>query len=219
MSKKSRKRNKKILAAIGLGLGAAAMASRKKADLASTEDGKSGSTKITGGTNSNDYDSGTKKTTAKKTTAKKPDSKMPGNLSKNTGKDNTKEKIRFGQVKVGNKKTDLKPFRTMTLGIPEGSKPLQLKDNTLRAKNRLTSSGGIQEPNKPMLASLILKGKTADNYKADMRDFRKSSQYGATTRDGTQMKSGGRAGLRSGGKVKGCGKALRGFGKAMKGKR
>jgi len=41
MSKKSRKRNKKILAAIGLGLGAAAMASKRKADLASTEDGKS----------------------------------------------------------------------------------------------------------------------------------------------------------------------------------
>ena len=30
MSKKSRKRNKKILAAIGIGLGAAALASRKK---------------------------------------------------------------------------------------------------------------------------------------------------------------------------------------------
>ena len=30
------------------------------------------------------------------------------------------------------------------------------------------------------------------------------------------MKSGGRAGLKSGGKVKGCGKALRGFGRAMK---
>ena len=41
MSKKSRKRNKKILAAIGIGLGAAAMASKRKSDLASTEDGKS----------------------------------------------------------------------------------------------------------------------------------------------------------------------------------
>jgi len=41
MSKKSRKRNKKILAAIGIGLGAAAMASKRKANLASTEDGKS----------------------------------------------------------------------------------------------------------------------------------------------------------------------------------
>jgi len=42
MSKKSRKRNKKILAAIGIGLGAAAMASKKKSDLAGTEDGKGG---------------------------------------------------------------------------------------------------------------------------------------------------------------------------------
>jgi len=43
MSKKSRKRNKKILAAIGIGLGAAALASKKsKSDLGSTEDGKGG---------------------------------------------------------------------------------------------------------------------------------------------------------------------------------
>ena len=41
MSKKSRKRNKKILAAIGIGLGAAAMASKRKSALGSTEDGKS----------------------------------------------------------------------------------------------------------------------------------------------------------------------------------
>ena len=33
------------------------------------------------------------------------------------------------------------------------------------------------------------------------------------------FKSGGRAELKSGGKVKGCGKALRGFGRAMKGKK
>jgi len=79
MSKKSRKRNKKILAAIGIGLGAAALASRKKkSDLASTEDGKSGSTKITGGTNLNDYV--TKKDTSK-TDVKpiaKPESKATG---------------------------------------------------------------------------------------------------------------------------------------------
>ena len=193
MSKKSRKRNKKILAAIGIGLGAAALASRKKkSDLASTEDGKSGSTKITGGTNSNDYDSGTKKPVAK------PDSKMPGNLSKNTGKDNTKEKIRFGQVKFGNKKTDLKPFKTMTLGIPEGSKPLKLKDNSIRAKNRGTNAAGIKEPNKPMIASIFPKSQTADNYRADMQDFGRTNQY------------------KSGGRVKGCGIAKRGLGRAMK---
>ena len=33
MSKKSRKRNKKILAAIGIGLGAAALASKRKKEL------------------------------------------------------------------------------------------------------------------------------------------------------------------------------------------
>ena len=37
MSKKSRKRNKKILAAIGLGLGAAALASKRKKELGDTE--------------------------------------------------------------------------------------------------------------------------------------------------------------------------------------
>ena len=38
-------------------------------------------------------------------------------------------------------------------------------------------------------------------------------------RFGNSKKDGGRMGLKSGGKVKGCGKALRGFGKAMKGKK
>ena len=41
MSKKSRKRNKKILAVLGLAGAAAAAASKRKAALASTEDGKS----------------------------------------------------------------------------------------------------------------------------------------------------------------------------------
>ena len=42
MSKKSRKRNKKILAAIGLGLGAAALASRKKGTAADVDSGRGG---------------------------------------------------------------------------------------------------------------------------------------------------------------------------------
>ena len=51
-----------------------------------------------------------------------------------------------------------------------------------------------------MIASIFPKSKTADNYAGDMRDFQKTN-------------------YKSGGRVKGCGKALRGFGKAMKGKR
>ena len=176
MSKKSRKRNKKILAAIGIGLGAAALASRKnKADLASTEDGKSGSTKKP---SIADVSGPVKK---------KSDSKMPSNISKDTGKDNK-------QVK----KTTIKPFRAFDVSVPEGSKPLKLQDNSIRAKNRQTSSAGIKEPNKPMMASIFPKSQTADNYRADMQDFGRTNQY------------------KSGGRVKGCGKALRGFGKAMK---
>ena len=87
MSKKSRKRNKKILAAIGIGLGAAALASRKKkSDLAATEDNKSGSTKITGGTNLNDYDAGTKKPVAKPDTTPKDTNKGSGSNVRTRGR-------------------------------------------------------------------------------------------------------------------------------------
>ena len=166
MSKKSRKRNKKILAAIGLGLGAAAMASKRKADLASTEDGKSGSTKKP---SIADVSGPVKK---------KSDSKMPSNISKDMGKDNK-------QVK----KTTIKPFRAFDVSVPEGSKPLKLQDNSIRAKNRQTSSAGIKEPNKPMMASIFPKSRTADNCRANMQDFGRTNQY----------KSGGRANYKHGG--------------------
>ena len=180
MSKKSRKRNKKILAAIGLGLGAAAMASRKKAALASTEDGKSAPAKS--------IPTGPKELGI--STAKK--------KSVDTGKGRD-----FGKSspKYEPKKTTIKPFRAFDVSVPDGSKPLKLQDNSIRAKNRQTSSAGIKEPNKPMMASMFPKSQTADNYRADMQDFGRTNQY------------------KSGGRVKGCGKALRGFGKAMKGKK
>ena len=180
MSKKSRKRNKKILAAIGLGLGAAAMASKRKADLASTEDGKTGSTSKPSIADV----SSTKKSTATKS------------IDTGTGRDFGKSSPKYEP-----KKTRIRPFRSLDLGIPEGSKALKLQDNSIRAKNRQVSSAGIKEPNKPMAATLFPKGTSADNYKADMQDFGRTNQY------------------KSGGRVKGCGKALRGFGKAMKGKR
>ena len=180
MSKKSRKRNKKILAAIGLGLGAAAMASKRKADLASTEDGKSA--KADRGFTMADVANTPKKSTVKKDTG--------------TGRD-------FGESspKYEPKKTRIRPFRSLDLGIPEGSKALKLQDNSIRAKNRQVSSAGIKEPNKPMAATLFPKGTSADNYKADMQDFGRTNQY------------------KSGGRVKGCGIAKRGLGRAMKGKR
>jgi hypothetical protein len=176
MSKKSRKRNKKILAAIGIGLGAAALASRKPKQSDVSQDSGRGS--------------GLRDTVdTKKTTAKKDKKNIPQDTKVNTGKKET------------NKKTTIKPFKAFDVSVPEGSTPLKLQDNSIRAKNRQTSSAGIKEPNKSMMASILPKSKTADNYRADMQDFGRTNQY------------------KSGGRVKGCGKALRGFGKAMKGKR
>ena len=177
MSKKSRKRNKKILAAIGIGLGAAALAKNKR--------DKSIDSGIEAANADKESDMLSKTVTPKK----KPDSKMPDNLSKNTGKDNKTVK-----------KTTIKPFRAFDVSVPEGSKPLKLQDNSIRAKNRDTNAAGIKEPNKPMIASIFPKSQTADNYAGDMRDFQKTN-------------------YKSGGRVKGCGKALRGFGKAMKGRK
>ena len=177
MSKKSRKRNKKILAAIGIGLGAAALAKNKR------------DKSIDSGIEAANADKGSDMLSKTVTPKKKPDSKMPSNLSKDTGKDNKPVK-----------KTRIKPFRSLDLGIPEGSKPLKLTDNSIRNKNRDTNAAGIKEPNKPMIASIFPRSKTADNYAGDMRDFQKTN-------------------YKSGGRVKGCGKALRGFGKAMKGNR
>jgi len=181
MSKKSRKRNKKILAAIGIGLGAAALASKKRnASIANNEAKESGFAESTKKPSIADVSGPVKK---------KSDSKMPSNISKDMGKDNK-------QVK----KTTIKPFRAFDVSVPEGSKPLKLQDNSIRARNRDTNAAGIKEPNKPMIASIFPRSKTADNYAGDMRDFQKTN-------------------YKSGGRVKGCGKALRGFGKAMKGKR
>ena len=109
MSKKSRKRNKKILAAIGIGLGAAALASKRKADLASTEDGKSANTTI--------QDNKPKKTTPKKdTTVTTPrtiqDNKYEGprntksiRVKENTNKVYTDATGGESTAKVGNKKS------------------------------------------------------------------------------------------------------------------
>ena len=161
MSKKSRKRNKKILAAIGIGLGAAALASwKKKSDLAGTEDNKSGSTKITGGTNLNDYDGGTTKPIAKDT-------------NKGSG----------SNVRTRQRIVDSSGNTVESAGV----KSKDVKGILPPSQNKGNMYAGVGDTNP------------------------RSRGYG--------KKDGGRAEYKSGGKVKGCGKALRGFGKAMKGNR
>ena len=192
MSKKSRKRNKKILAAIGLGLGAAALASKKKAALGSTEDGKGGIDTIAKAkqsmTKDNAYKSDSKKSTA--TTKTKVDTerkksmaetstvpeKRPGITVYGDGSIKAKDKSSGNQVNYANKEK----YSTRTDTKPPGA------------------NGGTNKP-------------------FSLFDPKKSSFAQNKAKQG--LRSGGRANYKSGGSAKGCGKALRGFGKAMKGKR
>ena len=171
MSKKSRKRNKKILAAIGIGLGAAALASRKKkSDLAGTEDGKGGIDTIDKAKQSMTKDN------AYKLDSKKDTSKSDTPVVKDTNK-GSGSNVRTRQ-KIVNSSGDT-----------------------------VASAGTAIADNKSKVTNVTRPG---DNM---------YSNVGSSNPRRVNRKDGGRMGLKSGGKVKGCGKALRGFGKAMKGKR
>ena len=88
-------------------------------------------------------------------------------------------------------------------------------------KNRMTSdraykSGGYKDS--------IMSGGKGNMYQdkyagTPLRRLQKQSEGMDGISDPTYAKDGGRMGLKSGGRAKGCGKALRGFGKAMKGNR
>ena len=149
MSKKSRRRNKRLLALAGLA-GAVALSNRKaKADLASTEDGKSaGSSKPT--------------------------------IADVSGP--TKDTATIAKPIV-----DTKPTAT---------------GSNVRTRQRIVDSSGNTVESagmRPKVVKGILPPSQNNMYK---------------TNAGSSNPR--RSGLKSGGKVKGCGKALRGFGKAMK---
>ena len=170
MSKKSRRRNKKILAAIGIGLGAAALASKRRKDAtADVDSGRGGdSASAEARTNANkktDYI--TKKDTSKSDTPVVKDTNKGSNVR-------TRQKI------------------VNSSGDTVASAGTAIADN----KSKVT---GILPPSQ----NTNMYSKVGNN-NPKSRNFRKD---------------GGRMGLKSGGRVKGCGKALRGFGKAMKGKR
>ena len=193
MSAKSRKRNKRLLALAGLiGVG---MAAKNKRNAS-----------IDKGIKSAEDDKGSDM--APVVPKKKPDSKMPDNLSKDMGKNNKTPysmEGKFGTVTKtddsGKKTTTkIKPFKSLSLGTSSNdSKPAQ-PGKTMAESN--------QVPTK----------RPGDTYYSDgSKRLGAINRSTSTTKPG--MKSGGRAEYKSGGKVKGCGKALRGFGKAMKGNR
>ena len=84
-----------------------------------------------------------------------------------------------------------------------GGASLAKQDRMAKAIKAMTSNDAYSDDTMP------------GNLSRDMGIKRKQFMPGIVD----YMAKGGRAGHKSGGKVKGCGKALRGFGKAMKGKR
>jgi len=182
MSAKSRKRNRRLAALAGV-ITAGALAARKnKADLASTEDGKSGSTSKPSIADV----SGPKKDTAVKTKTTIQDNKPKDTAKKPIpGIRVTKNSITASKY---DKNTPNKTF----------SGPDKKYDYVNRASE--TNTAGIAKPKKSLMATVFPKSGAADDFKASTQDYNRGN-------------------YKSGGRVKGCGKALRGFGKAMKGKR
>ena len=156
MSKKSRRRNKRLLALAGLA-GAIALSKRK-----GTATGVSGSDK------------------AKFTSD---EAQTP---PKETSKDTSKSNVTVEPKKVNN--------------------------NTFRTRGRITDSAGN---------TVASAGTAIANNKSKVTNVTRPgenmySSAGESNPRRVNRKSGGRAGLKSGGKVKGCGIAKRGLGRAMK---
>ena len=163
MSKKSRRRNKRLLALAGLA-GAVALSRRKaKADLASTEDGKGGIDTID-----------------------KAKQAMTSDAAYSTKKDTSKSNVTVEPKKVNNN-----TFRTRG----------RITDS---AGNTVASAGTAIANNKSKVTNVTRPGENMYSGAGDSNPRR------------VNRKSGGRAGLKSGGKVKGCGIAKRGLGRAMK---
>ena len=197
MSKKSRKRNKKILAAIGIGLGAAALASRNKrnASIQANEAKEAGSAETGKKFEDQSYSTGPKKDTAVKTKTT-----IQDNKSKDTGSKpipGIKAKAKDGKVNY---------IKASKFDKTSANKEFKGPDAKYDYKNRNAekNTAGIAKPKKYAIsmANLLPKSGAANEFKASTQDYNRSSQA-----------------YKSGGRVKGCGKALRGFGKAMKGKR
>ena len=162
MSAKSRKRNRRLAALAGV-ITAGALAARKnKADLASTEDGKSANTTIQDNKPKKDIDT----------------------------------------------KPIAKPDTT-----PKDTQP---KGSNVRTRGKIVDSSGDTVAS---AGTAIADNKSKVTNVTKPGDNMYSTNAGSSNPRRVNRKDGGRANYKSGGRAKGCGKALRGFGKAMKGNR
>ena len=193
MSKKSRRRNKKILGALGaLGLGLA-LANRGKGTEMSNISVDSGR-----GGDSSSADARVKANT--KTPEKVyQDAIMRGEK----GTKFVKPDLRFGQVidKEGEVKT-VRPFENagLTLGISKRKKDMDTYKGYATKKGNSRGDFGLTgKPEKKDYfgATIFPKSQAADNYAADIREYMSTQ------------------GLKKGGRV-GCGIAKKGFGRALK---
>ena len=196
MSKKSRKRNKKILAAIGIGLGAAALASRKPKQSDVSSDNLKRPRIETAKKDTVKKDTVKKDTPTVKTSTTVMDS-MPAKTPKN------EDSIRSKNGKVFTIKGAKAGEKAKVSGIDTPSIAINDKGNI--------TAGGKQFYDKNQY-------KTRNDKPGMLGDSGFTRRKSVLANSGINRMSDDVA-FKKGGRVKGCGKALRGFGKAMKGKR
>ena len=195
MSKKSRRRNKKILAVLGALGGAALMARNKRNASNSVVEANDNAFDIPAVTSTPKKKPSTPVTT--KTTimdsmpAKAKKNPLSKRIKKNTNEVYT---IKGGNTGVGNTKS---VFKGDDGYLRSG------EDATPMTGGRFGTYKAAKEMERGMLPPQL----RAPKINAP-RTYNDISPFAA--------KDGGRAKLKSGGKVKGCGKALKGFGRAMK---
>ena len=207
MSKKSRKRNKKILAAIGLGLGAMALSKRKKANANVEMD-------LPKSDMSNYENEGSLVPATKKPTAVVTGTKYPGeNKARVFPKLKVSDKGYVTKNGVGQGFTGPGKFASDDGVFVKGKKVSETAPKSILVrKDGTIKAGGNEYYNKAQYKTRNDKpSMLGDSGFTTPRTYNEISPFAA--------KDGGRAKLKSGGKVKGCGKALRGFGRAMKRKK
>ena len=166
MSKKSRRRNKALLAIAGLA-GATALANRKPKQSSTEENSGRGGD-------------------------------GPGAIARENANKKTYTSV----------KPIPKPDTT-----PKDTQP---KGSNVRTRGKIVDSSGSTVAS---AGTAIADNKSKVTNVTRPGDNMYSTNAGSSNPRRANRKDGGRMGLKSGGRVKGCGKALRGYGKAMKGKR
>jgi len=195
MSKKSRRRNKKILGALLLGgLGLAAANRNKRNSMINSANANDGFVDTEFKEQVVSTPVSTKTTIMDSMPARPKKNPLSKRIKKNTNEVYT---IKGGNTGVGNTKSVFKgDDGYLRSGV----------DATPMTGGRFGTYKAAKEMERGMLPPQLRAPKISTP-----RTYNEISAFAA--------KDGGRAKLKSGGKVKGCGKALRGFGRAMKGKK